>query len=886
MNGLGRPAADRVRGTWSWTVLFLSALLIQTAFSPVTLSARGTRALSLLYDLESDDGGFTHGGEGDPWEWGVPGPGTTANPGPGGAADGTKAWGSPLNGTYANGTEAYLEIPPIDTEGLTGLSLTYSCWYDLTYTVPDESSETGEGMLGDHVLLQARNGPTDWNTLRNHSGIRTSEWQTFETDLVALIGGIIEVRFLLVENGDGHVDNGFFLDSVVVSADEHVPFSISFDGTPSVPIHTCVGRTSKIMVGLDITGDDVPSGTYLSITVFREDGSIDSSEQLPIEDALTASYELEWTPQYAGNHIAWLNLTSDGSHIDGLSFQTTAHNATFYDSADLGISHWDTVSSSGDPEWTISTPAKYVNSSSRGKVFWSGKEEAGTGNGFKGLTYSYMESDWIDLSLYRDAYLYLYQRYEFGGEQGSCGGVVQALDGMNGWEVVEPDLPRYLPLEENISGPLEGYDAFQGSRDWHPMGFDLGSVAGYNTRLRFSVSSGEGGEGEGWSIDDIMVVGEGYDPGDDEPPTPIEGLEVEIVQDGEVLLQWYPSLAEDISSYRIYVQTADFSDVQGLVPYTSVDASYGPSAMVHDLDPYRSYWVAVTGVDLNGNENTDVVAIRFEPSNDAENRPPVAKASVVGPSTLEQGETFEFDGSGSYDPDGDSITVRWEMPDGTTSTGETAVWRPEMSGRGLIVSVEVEDDHGLKSRYNLTVNVVKGGDLTSDSDDLMSFLICLLPILLAVLFVIILIATIRGSRKRRLERRLIKMDLTARRIAEHRMMLHHQFEKHRNSKERTHVLDLVPVIVKEPARKAPMEWIGPAEAEKKGPAAAHEAQVEKEQTPAIKVCSPGKRIKAVIECPYCGETFRKEIDKADIGVGGAFYVECPHCGRSGNVNQC
>jgi len=72
-----------------------------------------------VIDLESDNGGFTHAGANDDWEWGAP------IAGPGSAHSGSNCWGTNLDGTYMDDTDAMLMTPEFTVPP----SLSFSFWH-------------------------------------------------------------------------------------------------------------------------------------------------------------------------------------------------------------------------------------------------------------------------------------------------------------------------------------------------------------------------------------------------------------------------------------------------------------------------------------------------------------------------------------------------------------------------------------------------------------------------------------------------------------------------------------------------------------------------------------------------------------------------------------
>jgi poly(hydroxyalkanoate) depolymerase family esterase len=85
------------------------------------------------------------------------------------------------------------------------------------------------------------------------------------------------------------------------------------------------------------------------------------------------------------------------------------------------------------------------------------------------------------------------------------------------------------------------------------------------------------------------------------------------------------------------------------------------------------------------------------------------------------GETVDFDGSGSSDPDGTIQSYEWDFDDGTTTTGETASHSYDGTGT-YAVTLTVTDDGGATDTATAEVQVCDGNcppkaDITASSTD-------------------------------------------------------------------------------------------------------------------------------------------------------------------------
>lgn len=95
------------------------------------------------------------------------------------------------------------------------------------------------------------------------------------------------------------------------------------------------------------------------------------------------------------------------------------------------------------------------------------------------------------------------------------------------------------------------------------------------------------------------------------------------------------------------------------------------------------------------------------------NRPPVADAG--GDSTVYQGQPFRLDGSGSFDPDGGTVSYRWLQTGGKAVGGsDLASMSPEViapfvapAGEELRFRLTVTDDGGLSATDSVNIKVEK-----------------------------------------------------------------------------------------------------------------------------------------------------------------------------------
>ena len=98
------------------------------------------------------------------------------------------------------------------------------------------------------------------------------------------------------------------------------------------------------------------------------------------------------------------------------------------------------------------------------------------------------------------------------------------------------------------------------------------------------------------------------------PPEPITGLTAIDAHDGKIDLSWIPSDAEDFAYYAIYMSETEITDVTDLIPIGQNDDITVSTARLSDLVDSTEYWVAITAVDLAGNETKVVNSVRVTPT--------------------------------------------------------------------------------------------------------------------------------------------------------------------------------------------------------------------------------------------------------------------------------
>ncbi|MDB4665330.1 immunoglobulin domain-containing protein [Verrucomicrobia bacterium] len=151
-------------------------------------------------DFESSNPGWTHGGAQDEWEWGTP------TVGPNGAASGSKAYGTDLDGTFEANTESWLRSPVIDLSEVPIANLSFQEFHEVDteidfHNVSVRILDADSGDLIQEVFIQAGASPI---------------WVQRSIRLAGPNAGRkIQVEFRLTTDSVG-AGAGFYIDDVVV----------------------------------------------------------------------------------------------------------------------------------------------------------------------------------------------------------------------------------------------------------------------------------------------------------------------------------------------------------------------------------------------------------------------------------------------------------------------------------------------------------------------------------------------------------------------------------------------------------------------------------------------------------------------------------------------
>ena len=134
----------------------------------------------------------------------------------------------------------------------------------------------------------------------------------------------------------------------------------------------------------------------------------------------------------------------------------------------------------------------------------------------------------------------------------------------------------------------------------------------------------------------------------------------------------------------------DFGDPHDSAP---LDAEKG----THTYQYPGTYLVKLTVIDAEGSFDSQEIAIEVT------NAPPIANFSATDDAPT-VGDTVEFDASGSYDPNGEVVSYKWDFGDGTTGEGVKVSHSYANTGY-YVITLTVTDDAGAVGTARHAVNV-------------------------------------------------------------------------------------------------------------------------------------------------------------------------------------
>ncbi len=271
-------------GTWTLTIYDDATLNSGTLNGWAIDVLQDTLATQLasyttLYstDFEANDGGFTHSGTADEWEWGTPATVATSTANPVAAFNtafsGAKCWKTDLDNTYNVSSSQTLESPAIDLTAQTGtMELSWAMKYQMESATFDQLSVTVEEVGGSGLTKEifrwygATMAVTAGNPTVNVP--LSAGWGLYHASISEFAGKTIKFKTQLVSDNTTNFA-GVAIDDVKVSllcpTITLSPASLP-DGTAGTAYSQTITQSgsSNATLNYGVTAGALPSGLTLN----------------------------------------------------------------------------------------------------------------------------------------------------------------------------------------------------------------------------------------------------------------------------------------------------------------------------------------------------------------------------------------------------------------------------------------------------------------------------------------------------------------------------------------------------------------------------------------------------------------------------------------------
>ncbi|MFD2611113.1 S8 family serine peptidase [Paenibacillus gansuensis] len=409
-----------------------------------------------VQDFETDLNGFTiQAKSGAPWAWGIP----TA--GPRTAYSGKKVLSTSLNKLYEPQTNTEIIMPPIDlTKSDEGGFITFKHWYDM---------ETDFDFGGIWIASKE----TNYEYVQQFSLTGTGKaWTTKFLDVTRYAGQRIFLKFTFTSDFI-HNKSGWFIDDLALRTRDQT--------VPSAP--GGLKGTSNLYGNAQLTWDAAEDYDVYAYSVYRT--TYGGSEPERLATVETKAYTdtsalINNTYVYSVSSIDYSG--NESSKSDGVTMTVYGPDILFEDSFDgpddNGWTHsgkedlWQRVSPAyPGPSTAVSAPYAWASSPNR---YYPSNADASlispildlTGRKEVALTFD----QWYVIESYRDF------------------GIVEITNnGGKTWA----QLAKY---NNNVIG-----------YKWNSITYNLSKYAGQKVQVRYRLTSDEGGNYEGWYLDNFKV---------------------------------------------------------------------------------------------------------------------------------------------------------------------------------------------------------------------------------------------------------------------------------------------------------------------------------------------------------------------------------------------
>jgi PKD repeat protein len=174
----------------------------------------------------------------------------------------------------------------------------------------------------------------------------------------------------------------------------------------------------------------------------------------------------------------------------------------------------------------------------------------------------------------------------------------------------------------------------------------------------------------------------------------------------DVTLQWDPNSEPDLAGYRLFY----CEEGQSYDYFNPSWEGTNTTCTIYDLEENKTYYCVVRAFDTEGLESGNSNEVCIETTVD-DNQQPIAYIGLDPTSGIAP-LTVNFDGSGSYDPDGEIVSYHWDLGDGTPPTWGETVSHTFKDPEVYTITLTVTDNNDLTARDQITITVDEGGSVS------------------------------------------------------------------------------------------------------------------------------------------------------------------------------
>lgn len=401
--------------------------------------------------FETNADGWVHGGQNDPWEWGVP------TSGPGQAHSGEKVLATGLATNYPDEMNAFLMMPPIDLTGRPeGAVLQFDHWYHT------------ETFYDFFTVYTAADDDEYWLPVAEFNG-QSGGWKNVRIDLRAFGGQVAYVLFHAYSDYSVNYP-GWYLDDVRVIGPDAV--------APAAPSNLAAAPDSLGGIALSWTSPSDPDLDAIHVYRRSDEAGYDQVATLP---GHATSY-VDAAPPGGGPLHYVVTAVDLWGNESGHSNEATATpippDDLFFDNMESGPGAWTHGGRNDDWQHGIPTagPAAYS-----GENVWA----TNLSGNYRSSAEAWLMTPAINLSGYTKASLSFQHWYET--ETNYDFATVQiSTNGGSSWR----DLARF-----SSSLPV----------GWEQVVLNLDAYVGQTIHLRFLLTTDISINRRGWYLDDVRV---------------------------------------------------------------------------------------------------------------------------------------------------------------------------------------------------------------------------------------------------------------------------------------------------------------------------------------------------------------------------------------------